>query len=118
MNYLAPVLIMSVIFGGSALIIFIIASFNLRNRIVKAGTLNIDSQQIKSLFDKIEFSKTSPLKWGLILFFGGIGLIIINFVPYDQTSTLPWGIEVVCLSLGYLLYYFALKSKEVSIGDK
>jgi len=108
---------MAVIFGGSALITYIIASFRLRSRIVKAGKLDLDPNQISSLFQRIEFLKTTPLKWGLVLLCGGIGLIIINYVSYDASSTLPWGIEVVSLSIGYLLYYFVLKNKEVSRGE-
>lgn len=117
MNHIAPIFIMAVIFGGSALMTFIIASFRLRSRIVKAGKLDLDPEQIKSLFQKIEFANTTPLKWGLILLCGGIGLIIINYLSYEPTSTLPWGIEIVSLSVGYLLYYFALKNKEVSSAE-
>lgn len=111
------ILIMAIIFGGTALILYIIASFTFKNRILKAGKLELEPEQIKSLFQKIEFSTTAPLKWGLVLLCGGIGLIIINYLSFDATSTLPWGIEVVSLSVGYLLYYFALRKKEVTRGE-
>ncbi len=117
MNNVFPIFVVAIIFCGPALIIYIVSSFRLRNRILDAGKLDLDPGQIRGLFRRIEFSKTTPLKWGLILLCGGIGLIIISYVSYDATSTLPWGIEVVTLSIGSLLYYFILKSKEVTSGE-
>lgn len=114
MIHIAPILILAVIFGGIALILYVSASFKLRNKILNAGKLELEPNQIKALFEDIELSKTTPLKWGLILFFGGLGLIVINYLSVDINSTLPWGIEIVALSLGYLIYYVLTKAKEVS----
>ncbi|WEA00549.1 hypothetical protein [Mucilaginibacter sp. SJ] len=52
------------------------------------------------------------LKWGLLLLSGGIGLIIDNFVPFDNdNSALGFGIEAVFLAGGFLTYYLFINKK-------
>ena len=56
-------------------------------------------------------SRQSTLKWGLIILFAGLGLIIVEQLPHDEDSLLPYGVEAVCASLGFLLYYFMVKKE-------
>lgn len=64
-----------------------------------------------------EVNKYPTLKWGLVAFFGGLGLILIEqnspgrsnweaYHNYSENSLLPYGIEIVCISLGFLIYFF------------
>jgi hypothetical protein len=89
-----------------ALTICVIATFNYRIkvRMIKGGF--VDESAIKSL-NKLRYDlKVDTLKWGLILFFGGAGLIVLNFITYKGDSTLPYGIETLFLSAGFISYYF------------
>lgn len=112
MGHLLPVFLMMSIFGGTALILYIINSFILKGKILKAGKLDLAPEQIKALFEDITIRKSAPLKWGLILLFGGIGLIIIDVIEADPQYAMPWGIEIVSISLGFLCYHALSKDKE------
>lgn len=64
-----------------------------------------------NLFKKQD-NKQSALKWGLIVLFGGLGLIIIDSMGLDGDEAMPYGIEAVCISVGFLIYY-AMMKKEI-----
>lgn len=111
MGHMAPVFLMMVIFGGTALILYIINSFILKGKILKVGKLDLAPEQIKALYKNVAMTAESPLKWGLILFCGGLGLVLIDFLDADPQSTLPWGIEIVFVSMGFLIYYALTKNR-------
>ena len=56
-------------------------------------------------------SKQSALKWGLIVLFGGLGLIIIDAMGLDGDDAMPYGIEAVCIAIGFLIYYAMVKKE-------
>lgn len=92
--------------------IVIIASFNhrLKKQILESGRTDHDLLKILS-----ERSKNSSevLKWGLVFFFGGLGLVVLQFIRYDADSaTLPFGIEAMFIAVGFLLYYFIMKRED------
>ena len=68
------------------------------------------NDEATSLF-KNESGKQNSLKWGLIILFGGLGLIIISAMDLDGDDAMSWGIEGVCIAVGFLLYYFAAKKE-------
>ena len=54
----------------------------------------------------IEDRKRNVLKWILLGFFGGIGLVTLEFLPYKMDeSILPYGVLSIFLAFGLLLYY-------------
>lgn len=56
-----------------------------------------------------EERKIKLLKWIFISFFGGIGLIVQEFLPYKMDeSILPYGVLSIFLSIGLLLYYLII----------
>jgi hypothetical protein len=55
--------------------------------------------------------KYSSLKWGLIIFFAGLSLVIMEFIPAERDSPLPYGLFALSVSLGFLIYYFLLKKE-------
>jgi hypothetical protein len=66
-----------------------------------------------------EVNKYPSLKWGLVAFMGGLGLIIIEIIKSQSgqginwyESALPYGIELVFISLGFLVYFFVINSKK------
>ena len=73
----------------------------------KVTSTNIDNQ---------EANKYPSLKWGLVAFFGGLGFIIIDqmspfsndmgeYSNYMDRSLLPFGIELVSISMGFIVYF-------------
>lgn len=52
------------------------------------------------------------LKWGIILLFGGTGLIVLEFIPYNENSPLPYGVMTIFVSLGFLSYYFLIRNRK------
>lgn len=104
-----PVFVVGIIFFTIAYIIETILKYRLRSRIVSAGLT--DEKLIKGLFSSKVDNKYSSLKWGLILLFAGIGLIVLEFIQYDYDSPLPYGIEGAFIALGFLIYFFIVNGK-------
>lgn len=86
-----------------------ITNFRLKKRMIDAGILNEDA--IELLKDSNKENYYSSLKWGLILFFIGIGLIIINQVDFYYDSTAAYGIVITAASLGFLIYFMFMKKE-------
>jgi cobalamin synthase len=89
-----------------ALTIIIIALLNhrLKSRMVRLGVM--EESAIKEL-NRINYAfKLDPLKWGLILLFAGLGLILLTFIPYRADSLLPYGVEAVFISFGFISYFY------------
>jgi len=114
------VLMAAVVFYAFYEIIKNFTDFLLRRKIIKAGhfeSAGILEQKVASLSpENQEANKYPSLKWGLVAFFAGIGFIIINQMSpslYNQDnyrnfmddSLLPFGIELVSISLGFLVYF-------------
>jgi hypothetical protein len=92
--------------------IVIIASFDyrLKKQLLNSNRTDLD---ISKILAKKPHSGTELLKWGLIALFGGIGLVVLEFIPYNlKSSSLPYGVEAIFLSIGFLTYYFLVKKKE------
>lgn len=108
MNSLQHVLVPIVFFMGIVIIVIAILNFILRLRIINSGQK--DAEYIKLLGHAFDY-QSSALKWGLLLLYGGIGLIVIHFIPDDRDfeSSLLLGIEAVFLAAGFLTYYFIVR---------
>lgn len=90
--------------------ILVISFFNFRLRKYILENRPVDESVMKLLSNLSGFGLDS-LKWGIILFFGGTGLIILEFLPYYGDSPLPFGLEAVFLALGFLVYYFVSRNQ-------
>lgn len=110
MEYLVPVLIVGIIFFSIAYIIESTQKHRLRSRIVSSGLT--DEKVIKGLFAGQKDNKYSSLKWGLIILFAGIGLVVLEFIPYNYDSPLPYGIVGGFIALGFLIYFFVVDGKQ------
>ncbi|MBK1440950.1 hypothetical protein JHJ32_13200 [Parapedobacter sp. ISTM3] len=109
--HLVPILLTGIVFFTVAYIIETILKYRLRSRIVASGLT--DERFIKGLFSSRADNKASSLKWGLILLFAGIGLIVLEYVPYEYDSPLPYGIEGTFIALGFLIYFFIVNGKRI-----
>jgi hypothetical protein len=112
-NELRQVLMPLTILGtiGTTLVLFTrtISDYILKKKMIEKGFVNEDTQAIfKRNTDE---NKYSSLKWGLIILFAGISLVILEYVPHERDSTLPYGLFAVFVSLGFLIYYFMVKKE-------
>jgi len=120
------VLMAAVVFFGIFQIFKSFTDFLLRRKIIKAGhfeNAGILDQKIASVSqENHEANKYPSLKWGLVAFFAGIGFLIIdqmspvlsnnngnywesNHSNFMEHSLLPFGIELVSISLGFIVYF-------------
>lgn len=89
----------------------------LKRKLIKAG--HIEKVGIlESPKPSEEANKYPSLKWGLVAFMSGLGLILIEILKkvnpdlinyYD--AVLPIGILLVFISLGFLIYFFIMNGK-------
>jgi hypothetical protein len=105
------------IFGGLALFWYIvikyITDYLLKKKMIDKGYVNEESQ---ALFKQHETKSNmySSLKWGLIIFCGGLALIFIEYIPYEKESPLPFGVFAVFIAAGFLIYYSMMKKENKS----
>jgi peptidoglycan/LPS O-acetylase OafA/YrhL len=86
-------------------------NYRLKKRIVDSGP--IDEGAINFL-RKLTDMGTEQLKWGCVLFSGGLGLVVIQFLPYYNDSPILWGLELMFVAAGFLLYYFIIRKQQRS----
>ena len=87
---------------------------------------NLDDENVINAILETKGSKEreqNVLKWTLLGIFGGLGLIIQEFLPYSMDeSMLPYGVVIVFLSIGLLLYYllinYLIKNRNDSAAEK
>ena len=114
------VMMIAVIFYAFYAILKNFTDFLLKRKIIRAGhfeNAGILDQKVASLEpENREANKYPSLKWGLVAFFGGLGFILIeqmgpgltnqdNYQNFMQHSMLPFGIELVSISLGFIVYF-------------
>jgi hypothetical protein len=110
----------AVIFTGIYFILKNFTDFLLKRKIIKAGHFDnagiLDQKVASETIGNQEANKYPSLKWGLVAFFAGIGFIIINqmspsltnednYRNFMNNSMLPFGIELVSISLGFIVYF-------------
>ena len=115
MHQLAPFIMMIALFIVIAYIIVATLNYSLKSRIIKTGPLDENALKFLTHLTPVSKSGFGPevLKWGLILFFGGIGLVVLEYLPYKaDESSLPYGIEAIFLAIAFLLYYVISKREK------
>jgi len=108
MQFLGPALIIGTAFFGIVSIIKAFSQHFLRKKILDKNDLG--ESTIRAL--RLEENRHAALKWGMVVFFGGLGLILLEYIPYEYDSPLPFGIEAVMISIGFLVYYFLVKKEK------
>ncbi len=116
-----PILVVGSIIFGIIMFLKILTDYFLKKKLIDTGGLNKEALTLfKESFQINSFSSGlsnsfSALKWGLIFLFGGIGLIVLEFIKYDYQSTIPYGVVAVSVSLGFLTYFFIVRIKGKSV---
>ena len=109
MEVLMPIAILGSF--GTAVYFFskVMTDYILKKKMIEKGFVNDETQAI---FKQHTVSnKYASLKWGLITFFAGLSLILMEYIPTHPQSPLPYGLFAVSVSLGFLVYYFILKNE-------
>ena len=104
---LVPIVAIISVFGSTILFVSLITNYSLKKKLIDKNMVN---EETANLFKK-ETSKQNTLKWGLIILFGGLGLIVIDSMNLDGDDAMAWGIEGVSIAIGFLLYYFVAKKE-------
>lgn len=86
-----------------------LTDYILKKRMIDKGYVNDDAQAIFKRHS--EENKYTSLKWGLLIFFAGLSLIIVDFIDVDRRSSLPYGLFAMFVSFGFLVYYFIVKKE-------
>lgn len=96
---------------GATLVLFTkaIADYILKKKMIEKGFVNDDTQAIFK--SHTAENKFSSLKWGLIAFFAGLSLILMEYIDFDRESPLPYGLFVVSVSLGFLIYFLIVRKE-------
>ena len=110
---LQPITILGSFGGAVYFFTKVMTDYILKKKMIDKGFVNDDTQAIfKQHVADVSGNKTSSLKWGLIIFFAGLALIIMEYIPTGPESPLPYGLFAVSVSVGFLLYYFIVKKDE------
>lgn len=108
-DFLVPVGILATIATGIGYFTKILTNYKLKRKLIEKDLVNADVANI--INDQELDGKYASLKWGLIIMFGGIGLIVINLVDFYHDSPLPFGIMAVSIASGFLSYFFIMKNR-------
>ncbi|MFP3599217.1 DUF6249 domain-containing protein [Chryseobacterium sp. SIMBA_029] len=109
MKNLAPFIVMIAILIAVSVMIVVITNYNLKKKILNKE--HLDDKMFVILNNLTGFN-SEMLKWGIILLFGGAGLIVLEFLPHDENTPLPYGVMTVFVALGFLTYYFIMKNQK------
>ena len=105
-----PITILGGLGGSAYFLTKVVTDYILKKKMIEKGYVNEDTQAIfKRHADE---NKYSALKWGLIILFGGLALITMEFIPTSPESPLPYGLLAFSISLGFLIYYFIVKNEQ------
>ncbi len=107
-DVLMPIAILGSFGGALYFFVKVMTDYILKKKMIEKGFVNDDTQAIFK--QHTVDNKYSNLKWGLIIFFAGVALIIMEYIPVQPQSPLPYGLFAVSVSLGFLIYYFLMKN--------
>ncbi len=115
---LVEVLPLLIIFPTIFLIVKISLNYATRKHLIEKGLVNED---IKHLFylngNTVDRYLPSSLKWGLVMVFAGLALVIIKLLPYYIEGEVVFGVVLIAAGIGLLVYY-ALANKKAKEAKK
>ena len=98
---------------GSGLVFYLftrtLTDYFLKRKMIEKGFVNDETQAIFKKYASEENDKYPSLKWAIVIFFAGLSLIVMEYIPVQSNSPLPYGLLAVFVSLGFLIYYFMVR---------
>lgn len=92
--------------------------YQIKKKIIDAKLT--DQSFVKAILEDTQGHKEKQqnvLKWIFLTGFGGLGLVVQEFLPYRmEESILPYGVIIIFLSIGLLFYY--LLNERLSKAEK
>jgi hypothetical protein len=85
----------------------VLTDYVLKKKMIDKGFVNDDTQAIFK--QHMSDNRYSSLKWGMIIFFAGLSLVLMEYIPARSDSPMPYGLFALSVSLGFLLYYFIVQ---------
>jgi hypothetical protein len=116
---LVPLLVPLIVFSAMTTAIIsltkLITEYRLKKQLIEKGYVD---KEARFLLERQSVTNTrlSSLKWGLVIFFAGLCMVILEFIPVEGDSPLPYGLFSLSVALGFLLYYFISKPGQVKPG--
>ena len=107
MHDLIPIVAIISVFGSVILFVSTLTNYSLKKRLIEKEMVNSETADLLTK----KYSRHSALKWGLIVLFGGLGLIVIDAMNLDNDDAMPYGIEAVSIAIGFLIYYVIMKKE-------
>ncbi|MEQ6166091.1 MULTISPECIES: DUF6249 domain-containing protein [unclassified Ekhidna] len=107
MEDLIPIVAIISVFGSVILFVTTLTNYSLKKKLIDKDMVNSETA---NLFTKKD-NRHSALKWGIIVLFGGLGLIVIDSMGLDGDEAMPYGIEAVSIAIGFLIYYAMMKKE-------
>jgi hypothetical protein len=96
-------------FSATAFIVNFLLDYRLKSKLLRSGLMDLE---ILKLVDQVNAdSKRNVLKWVLLLFFGGLGLIVLQYAGYSLNQPFPYGIEAIFIATGLYVYYLLISQK-------
>lgn len=108
-DLLLGIVLMVGFMGGFIVIIRTFTDYVLKKNMINKGMVGEDAQALFRKPPVESGNQFSSLKWGLVFFFAGASLVIMEYLPFNRESPLPYGLFTVGVSLGFLIYYFVVK---------
>lgn len=112
-GHLRDVLMAPTILGSLGATIYFftktITDYGLKKKMIDKGFVNEETQAIFK--NPSADGKFSSLKWGLILLGAGASLVMMEYIDTRPDSPLPYGLFTLCVSAGFLFYYFLVKKE-------
>ncbi|MDL5514871.1 hypothetical protein QSE00_23880 [Arenibacter sp. M-2] len=106
---IAPYIMITAIAWMFTMILIQLMKYRTRKRMIET---NLDDENVVKAILETKGPKEreqNVLKWTLLGIFGGLGLIIQEFLPYKMDeSILPYGVVIILLSIGLLIYYLLI----------
>lgn len=107
------VLVPLIVFGSFTAVIVLltkyITDYRLKKQLIDKGYIDKEAQFLLKKHGAAD-SRLASLKWGLVIFFGGLSLVIMEFIPVAHDSPLPYGLFSLSVAIGFLMYYAISKS--------
>lgn len=101
--------VMGIPSAATYLLINLVLSYRLKNKMIEKGYVQEENQAVfKTHF---ELNHLSPLKWGIIIFLGGLSLVLLEYIPFRYNSPFPFGFVAMFVASGFLIYFFIVKKE-------
>jgi Na+/H+ antiporter NhaD/arsenite permease-like protein len=102
MDFLQTVIIPGLLIVGTVVIVLAILNFIYKMKLLRSAE---KSETYAQLLKTPTGHKSAGLKWGLIILFAGVGLLIIGFLP-RYSAPIPFAIEAMCIAFALLIHHW------------